>query len=830
MMRSSWQRYKPRLWFIFCAVLALYMLHASETSIQPNLSAQAALGATPSLEPILIPSGGYYEQDVQVRIRNPNSSTSVVFTVDGSTPSHTNGAVYTRPIHLHAATPAVTVIRARAILPDGELGPIINASYYVGVPAELPMLSLIIDPDDLWDPARGLYTNPEEKGITWERPAYVTYVDKDRRSEFHIPAGVRIHGGGSRSCDKKALRLYFRQEYGASRLEYPLFADSEVRSFKRLVLHNGGQDMPICDPTNTHFCDPMHWTLIRNQLVDRLAQQIGGYTTHSQPTLLFINGESWGIYQIRERTDRFFLLDQYGITSADFLQEPEMPGRNIMMGGIEEWDHLMQFIEARDLADPDNYAYVQSQVNIANFIDYSIIHIYAANADWPRQNIRLFRPHVQGGRWRWMFWDSDSSFAAYPVCPCSDVDLDMIRQVLDFRFHRSGGRDTLLLRKLLENPTFLDQFLRRTADLLNTTLAPDSVETHIDTLATEIEPDIAYETIRWSSLADWKSSLEELYDFARRRPDALRRHVIDRLDLAGTARLTFNPPPSGVGYVAVNEAPVYDLPWQGIYFQGLPVQIAAVPGPGYRFAGWDPPDLSQTPAITLIVSVEQTLTPRFEKIDTHTPQPGDVVFTAHQSREIDQSRSTQRDWFELLVTRSEGVDLRGWRVTDNDTKTATDEGSLFFSDNPAFAHVPRGTTILVIVPRADDAPPPRDDLDTWDRRIVLYAGNPNLDIDTDPGFHLGLKDNLVLLAPGLTQAFRDDQGIAFVSDSTAVTPATFGVLTDGILSPQMARTMNDRQDSSNQQAPDQIPTQVFILTGCAALGLASLYRYDISQH
>jgi hypothetical protein len=819
MVRSFWQGCKPHLWFIFCAALVPYILYA-----------KTAFETISSQEPILIPAGGYYEQDVRVRIKTPNSSTSVVFTVDGSIPSHTNGTVYTQPIHLHAATPAVTVIRARAILPDGELGPIANASYYVGVQAELPMLSLIIDPDDLWDPARGLYTNPEEKGIAWERPAHVTYVDKDRRSGFHIPAGVRIHGGGSRSSDKKALRLYFRQEYGASRLEYPLFADSEVRSFKRLVLHNGGQDMPICDPTNTDFCDPMHWTLIRNQLADRLAQQIGGFTTHSQPSLLFVNGEFWGIYQIRERTDRFFLLDQYGIASADFLQQPEMPGRNVIMGDFEEWDNLMQFVEAGDLADPDNYAYVQSQVDIADFIDYSIIHIYAANADWPRHNIRLFRPHVQGGRWHWLFWDSDSSFGAYPVRPCSYVDLDMIRQVLDFRFHRSGGRDTLLLRKLMENPTFLDQFLRRTADLLNTALASDSVKTHIDTLAAEIEPDIAYETIRWSSLADWKSSLNELYDFAHRRPDFLRQHIIDRLDLSGTATLTFNPPPSGSGYVAVNEELIYDLPWQGIYFQGLPVQIAAVPQPGYRFTGWDPPNLSQTPAITLMVGAEQTIIPHFEKTDANIPRPGDLVFTTHQSREIDKTDSIQQDWFELLVTKSEGVDLRGWRVTDNDTKTATDEGSLFFSDNPAFASVPQGTTILVIVRQADDTSLPPDDLDTRNRRIVLYAGNPNLDIDTDPGFHLGLRDNLVLLAPGLTQALSDDQGIAFASDSPSVTPATFGVLTDGVLSSQMTKATSDHEDLPNQQALDQIPTWVFVLTGCAAFGFASLCLYDISQH
>ena len=150
-------------------------------------------------------------------------------------PAHRDGL--TQPIHLSGTTPAVTVVRARAILPDGELGPVFSESYFVSVRATLPLLSLIIDPDDLWDPERGIYINYEGRGDVWERPVDITYVDKDRRSGFHVLAGIRIHGGGSRSFEK-GLRLYFRQEYGFSQLEYPLFADSD-RPIQTCVHSNG---------------------------------------------------------------------------------------------------------------------------------------------------------------------------------------------------------------------------------------------------------------------------------------------------------------------------------------------------------------------------------------------------------------------------------------------------------------------------------------------------------------------------------------------------------------------------------------------------------------
>jgi hypothetical protein len=766
------QGHASRPWPIFLAILALvavYLVKACAVHQQP---AQA----TSDLEPVFSPPGGYYNRDIRLKIDLPRSGIrtqgAVIFTVDGSTPTHTTGTVYTQPILLSAATQTVNVIRARAVLPTGKLGPVVSASYFVGVRVTLPMISLIVDPADLWDPEYGIYTHPQERGTAWERPVDVTYVAQDRHSGFHVPAGVRIHGHASRDLEKKALRLYFRQTYGISQLEYPLFADSDVRSFKRLVLHNGGQDWSLPNREN--------WTLMRNSLVDSLALQLGRYATHSQPALLFINGESWGIYQIRERLDDHFLADHYGIESADFLKAPEHArARQTLMGDRESWDHLLQFVESHDLADPANYAYVQSQVDIANLIDYTALQIYVANVDWPFQNVHQFRPRVQGGRWQWVFWDTDHGFGLNPY---GSVDSNLINHILSYNHPQTGGRDMLLLRKLLENQEFLNLFLSRTADLLNTTLASQSVTGHIDALAAELEPDILYETSRWPSPVNWATNVQGLRDFARQRPDFVRQHIVKRFDLASTAQLAFNPPASGAGRIAINGFLVQNLPWQGVYFQGTPVQIIAAPEPGYRFAGWDPPDLPQTATITLTVHAPQTIRPRFEIVQ-HVPRPNDVIFTGYQT---DRDHPAQETWFELRVTRPGGVDLRGWRVTDNDTKTAMDEGSLIFADHPSLAHVPRGTTIRVVMATPDlrsdrEETGKEDDLNTWDRKIVLHVGNGNLDTDVDPGFNLGPQDSLVLLAPGPTAALDDDQGIAFLARGTAVTPASFGVLSDGVL-------------------------------------------------
>jgi hypothetical protein len=373
-----------------------------------------------------------------------------------------------------------------------------------------------------------------------------------------------------------------------------------------------------------------------------------------------------------------------------------------------------------------------------------------------------------------MFWDADHAFAASPG---GHVDANLVERLLSYDHPETEGREVLLLRKLLENPVFYDSFLSRSADLLNTTLVPQSVIDHIDALVAEIEPDIAYETIRWGRAGDWAANVEEVREFARLRPDFVRQHMVEGFGLDGTAELTFGPPSSGAGTVAINGVPLQDLPWQGVYFQGVLVHITAVPEPGYRFASWDPPDLPQTPVIDLIPDGPLTLTPRFEVVEDGAPQPGDVVFFDYR---IDGDSHIKGAWFELQVARAGGVDLRGWRVTDNDTKTATDEGSLIFSDGAALARVPRGTTIRIVQLVNDDQLPP-DDLGVWDRQMTLYVGNSNLDMVSDPGFNLGPNDNLVLLAPGSSDGFEDDVGIAFAANDATVTPASFGVLADGVL-------------------------------------------------
>lgn len=756
----------PEPWIILIAVLILVVLY-TQGLLLPYPAATATRSAY--LEPVFSPPGGYYDHDVTVKIELPQPRATIRYTLDGRVPTATVGNVYTRPLRLQAGPQSVTVIRARAFFSATGPGPVVNASYFIGVDSTLPLVSIVIAPDALWDPDVGLCTHPLETGRAWERPVNITYVDKNHRAGFHIPAGIRIHGGFSRTFDQESFRLYFRDSYGLDRLDYPLFDTGEITSFKRLVLHSGAQDSSRKD---------LNWTLMRNQVIARLVRQIGGNVGRSQPAWVFINGESWGIYQIREHLDRWFLQEHYGIKDADLLDTPgSADSEEISAGDIAHWEHLTHYIETHNLANPEAYAYVATQVDLDNLIDYTLIQIYSANYDWLSRNVDQFRARTPGGQWQWFFWDNDWSLGLNPYSP---VESHTLARVLDPNDERNGAPSTLLLRKLLENPGFRTRFLRRAEDLLNTLLAPYNVITQIDTVAAELAPDIHHEVERWPSVVPWENSVQDLRNFAQARPTIVRQHFVEAYGLGGAVPLTYQAPAEGEGRIAVNGTLLPFLPWQGYYFVGVPIEITTVPAPGYRFVGWEESALGQGPSLSLTVANPQTFTPRFEPADRATWQPGDVTIVAVHLE--DASGGIAGNWVELRVNRRGGVDLRGWRLTDNDTKTATDEGSLIFAAVPALAHVPRYTTVCVVVTgaTANDARFAKDDLNAWDRRLVLYVGNGALDATTDPWFEPVPGDALVLLAPGLTAAFDDDQGIDFVSNGSRVTPASFGVLVNGV--------------------------------------------------
>jgi hypothetical protein len=777
------QRYKWLIWGIAIILLLVVSMGMGNTPLTETLrerltrrSSKAKIARTALAQEEqdralrFSPAGGYYDHDLAVEL-HVDSPNKILFTTDGSTPTFANGILYEQPIYLDSQSPRVVALRTREVLTGTQLGPVVSASYVLGVRTQLPVLSLIIDPSELQD----LDTHYLSRGQAWERNVHLTYITPDRQVGFTQAAGLRIRGNGMTSLPKKSFWIYFRQEYGKGKLSYPLFGDGDVHTFDRLVLDGGG--------TQREADKSLRWTLMESELTAQLTRDIGGIAPQGQYVVLFINGQPWGIYDLRERLDQHFVNDHFNVQDADLIENHQAQS-----GDLDNWNALNDFVANHSLADPQNFEFVQTQMDLQDFTDYNIIQIFAAHDDWPQENAVRARARVPGGRWFWMSWDATRGYGVTGNTSFDAVEWAMHSYALTQHESSAPLRATLLLRSLLENDGYRAAFLARAADLLNTTLSAGSVAARIDRTAAQLASDMHLEQDRWPSVWDWQTNVQDMRAWTQARPDQMRQELMRNFELTGTVTLEFAPPSAGKGYVTVDGLLARQLPWQGVYFAGCQVQVLAIPEPGYVFAGWDASELT-TANITLTVSVTRTLTPRFAPARPDAPRPNDAIFdelwindngTRYASL---GGRPIEGDWFELLVVRDK-LDMRGWRVTDNDTKTATDEGSLIFPRAPAFAAVPRGTVILVIATENETnaANFPRDDLDASDGRMILYVGNGTLDAETDPGFGIGRSnDNLALLAPRPTGSFADDVGIDFVAEGSDVTPVSFGVLTDGVV-------------------------------------------------
>ena len=106
----------------------------------------------------------------------------------------------------------------------------------------IPTISIVTDVNNLFDPETGIYMNPEERGVAWERPASVELIFPDGADGFQEDAGLRIQGGFSRKpgeSPKHSFRLLFKSVYGDSKLRFPLFGPDAVEEFDTVILRAG---------------------------------------------------------------------------------------------------------------------------------------------------------------------------------------------------------------------------------------------------------------------------------------------------------------------------------------------------------------------------------------------------------------------------------------------------------------------------------------------------------------------------------------------------------------------------------------------------------------
>ena len=511
------------------------------------------------------------------------------------------------------------VVKARAFRNGALSSETVSHTYFVtsgGVnPYSLPIVAISAQENELFDFDKGIYVagvdfenwrtaNPNSNadggrpanyhrdGDEWEYPAHLEFFEKSGNRALGQNIGIRIHGGWSRSFPFKSLRIYARNAYGASDLNYPFFEDQDDDSFKRLLLRNSGNDN--------------NRTMFRDAFMQEMVKHMDFETQSYQPSIVFLNGEYWGIQNIRERQDKYYLARKFELDAEQLdILENNM--------GVDEGDNThyvetLDFIRTSGVQSVQNYAYVATRIDIESYIDYMLSQIFFVNTDWPGNNIKFWRLKTdrylpaagsgKDGRWRWLMYDTDFGFGL-------NGGDEYTRNMLNFTTTTIGPAwpnpewSTFLFRKMLENETFRTKFIVRFTDQLNTAFKPLVVKAIIDRMAATLTPEMARHIQRWKipgSLNSWQNNIQVMRTFADLRPGFARTHLRQHFSLDSDYLLTVDVSGSTHGHVVVNTIPIQKetagvsenpYPWQGVYFRKVPLRLEAKAAPGHEFVRWE---------------------------------------------------------------------------------------------------------------------------------------------------------------------------------------------------------------------------------------------------
>jgi hypothetical protein len=393
---------------------------------------------------------------------------------------------------------------------------------------DIPTLSLVLDPEDLFGAEDGLYVHSQQRGEKWERPVSAELILPDGSTGFQEDCGVRIHGYGWRAHAntlKHSMRLEFKAKYGKKKLDYPLFPDAPpgVDRFDSIVLRSQGsrgwQD----------FRDPEQAQYLRDAFARDTARDMGKIDGHSIHVHLYLNGLYWGLYNPVERPDADFGEEYFGGDAADYDAINRRTTTNEAIDGdLVAYEELLALADT-DLSTDAGYAAIQGYLDLEDLVDYMLIHQYTVNKDGPEiyqsNNMRGIRKREVGAQFRFFLWDME--YSIWDPTDDYNIDVDV------------PGSISHVYTALRENADFRALYATRAATHLTGggALTPAAAAARWEARATEIERAIVAESARWGDTdreppytrdVEWEAERQRLLtEFFPYRTDIMIQQLTD---------------------------------------------------------------------------------------------------------------------------------------------------------------------------------------------------------------------------------------------------------------------------------------------------------------
>lgn len=509
---------------------------------RPNLGEHEVHGRTPA------PWIDSSYVDVGVRTRVPllaEDGASIRYTTDGTEPTTTHGTSYTAPIIVEHDL----VIRARAFmngrLPSKEFCTTIHQG-----DAPLDGITIAMDQaglsgDSIGINVEGALANFSRRGRTWERLAMVKFNGSE---EAPIPIGISIHGSGTRGLAKRSFKLHARDRY-----------DSPVKGLRLNEAEHFQEGILRADAGAHSF--------LRNRFLEITVEQYGLQVDvqPSRPMPLFLNGQYWGLYRWMPPKDKQWLKHISGSEAVDVLEGPAA----VVRSGSDT--HFKTAVARLMGGAPMDT--LQRYLDLDNLIDLAVLDLWTGRADHDL-NVRLYRPRVAGGRWRWVMYDMDL------WAPPEENSVE--------RMAAGTAAETPYIPQLLRQPELQERLLARMCAVLATALSPACARLLADSMFTSHQAELEADHERWRHEMERpspESSRRSLIDHIQQRPTYLMEYL-GKATGRKLRTVTIVVPERSVGVMRIEGLALAPGEQMISAFHGVPLQLEFVPEKATELIEW----------------------------------------------------------------------------------------------------------------------------------------------------------------------------------------------------------------------------------------------------
>ena len=425
----------------------------------------------------------------------------IFYTLDCSAPDETS-TPYAGPI----AVTDTTVVRAVAYQ-EGYLPSYSSSqSYLYDAEHTMRVVSMVADPEDIFGP-EGFHTLYERD---LERPGHIEVYTEDGAQMLSENCALRLHGQGSRKYQQKGFKVIARREYGTNRFRAPLFSGRDYTEYQSFLLRASSEDGRL--------------TRMRDSILTALARGTDVLYQETELCVLYINGEYWGHYNMRERICAAMICQYEGWEGQEDEIDIVKGNDQVLRGSNASFAAMLDYLRQNGVPDDETLARVGEEIDLDSFIAYQALQIFVGNAD--TLNVKRYRNRNADGKWHWAIFDLDWGFY---------VDTNSIRRWLDPQGMGSSlATDNTLFIALMGNPTFYDRFLTYMGGMLSTQWTSGRIVEMIHERYLALTPELPRHQARWGqSRENFEERVAELVEYAKTRPRKLVGYFRDTLGLTG---------------------------------------------------------------------------------------------------------------------------------------------------------------------------------------------------------------------------------------------------------------------------------------------------------